>query len=127
MKRSGTTTVLTVLVAFIWIFFSGGGPGPADVEANEAAKVAFIYVGPIGDLGWSWEHDRGRKMLEAKFGDKVKTAYIESVPEGPDAASRGIRRSLRPPSGTWTRCWRLHEISRVSISSTAQVTKPPPT
>jgi basic membrane protein A len=86
MKRSGTTTVLTVLVAFIWIFFSGGGPGPADVEANEAAKVAFIYVGPIGDLGWSWEHDRGRKMLEAKFGDKVKTAYIESVPEGPDAA-----------------------------------------
>ena len=77
---------LAIFVLFSWIFFAGDMLGPAKVEAADAQKVAFIYVGPIGDLGWSWEHDRGRKMLESEFGSKVKTTYIESVPEGPDAA-----------------------------------------
>jgi len=86
MKRNGLIITLVVIVAFTWVFFSGGALGPAKAEAKETLKAAFIYVGPIGDLGWSWEHDTGRKMLEAEFGDKVKTAYIESVPEGPDAA-----------------------------------------
>jgi basic membrane protein A len=86
MKRSRIILTLVVFAAFTWVFYSGGGLQPAKAEAAEALKAAFIYVGPIGDLGWSWEHDRGRKMLETEFGDKVKTAYIESVPEGPDAA-----------------------------------------
>ncbi|MGD9181955.1 MAG: BMP family ABC transporter substrate-binding protein [Desulfobacterales bacterium] len=86
MKRNRIILVLVVFAVFTWVFFSGAGSGPATAEAAEALKAAFIYVGPIGDLGWSWEHDRGRKMLEAEFGDKIKTTYIESVPEGPDAA-----------------------------------------
>lgn len=86
MKRSRIILTLVVFAAFTWVFYSGGGLQPAKAEAAEALKAAFIYVGPIGDLGWSWEHDRGRKMLDTEFGDKVKTAYIESVPEGPDAA-----------------------------------------
>ena len=45
-------------------------------------KVAFVYVGPIGDGGWSYSHDQGRKALE-KMG--IKTAYVEAVPEGADA------------------------------------------
>jgi basic membrane protein A and related proteins len=52
---------------------------------KETLKVAFVYVAPIGDLGWTWAHDEGRLMLEEKLGDKVETAYIENVPEGPDA------------------------------------------
>ncbi|MDI7274572.1 MAG: BMP family ABC transporter substrate-binding protein [Anaerolineae bacterium] len=61
---------------------------PAEAQATPAPKfkVAFVYIGPPGDLGWTYEHDRGRKMLEEALGDKVETATIESVPEGPDAA-----------------------------------------
>lgn len=86
MKKSGIILALVVFVLFTWVFFIGWGLEPSKAEAAETQKAAFIYVGPIGDLGWSWEHERGRKMLEQKLGDKVKSAYIESVPEGPDAA-----------------------------------------
>jgi basic membrane protein A and related proteins len=48
-------------------------------------KVGFIYVGPIGDGGWTYQHDQGRLAVEAAFGDKVETIYQESVPEGADA------------------------------------------
>ena len=50
----------------------------------EALKVGFIYVGPVGDYGWSYAHDQGRKYLETTLTD-VKTTYVESVPEGADA------------------------------------------
>ena len=49
------------------------------------AKVGFIYVGPIGDHGWSYQHDVGRKAIEAALSDKVSTTFVENVPEGPDA------------------------------------------
>jgi basic membrane protein A and related proteins len=58
---------------------------PAPAPAAEPLKAAFIYVGPTGDAGWSFAHDEGRKEAVAKFGDKVKTTYVEKVPEGPDA------------------------------------------
>ncbi|MGD1923705.1 MAG: BMP family ABC transporter substrate-binding protein [Paracoccaceae bacterium] len=48
-------------------------------------KVGFVYVGPIGDHGWTYQHDQGRLAVEAHFGDKVETTYVESVAEGPDA------------------------------------------
>ncbi len=48
-------------------------------------KVGFVYVGPVGDGGWTYEHDQGRKAVEAAFGDAVETVYVENVPEGPDA------------------------------------------
>jgi simple sugar transport system substrate-binding protein len=51
----------------------------------EPLKAAWIYVGPVGDAGWSFAHDQGRKAVEAKFGDAVKTTFIEKVPEGADA------------------------------------------
>lgn len=56
---------------------------PAMAEGKK--KIGFIYVGPIGDFGWSYEHDQGRRAVEAAFGDQVETSYLESVPEGPDA------------------------------------------
>jgi len=57
-------------------------------------KACFIYVGPIGDFGWSYQHDQGRLDVEKELGDKVETAYLESVPEGADA-ERAIERFAR--------------------------------
>ena len=51
----------------------------------ETIKAGFVYVGPVGDFGWSYEHDQGRLAVEEAFGDKVETSYVESVPEGADA------------------------------------------
>ncbi len=62
--------------------------------AEAKTKACFIYVGPIGDFGWSYQHDQGRLAVEKEFGDKVETAYLESVPEGPDA-ERAIERFAR--------------------------------
>lgn len=60
----------------------------------EKVKACFIYVGPVGDFGWSYQHDQGRQYLEEQLGDKVETAYLESVPEGADA-ERAIERFAR--------------------------------
>ncbi|SFO56309.1 simple sugar transport system substrate-binding protein [Cohaesibacter marisflavi] len=54
-------------------------------QAADKTKVGFVYVGPVGDMGWSYQHDQGRQAIEKKFGDKVETTYVESVSEGPDA------------------------------------------
>ncbi len=53
--------------------------------ASAQTKAGFIYVGPVGDLGWSYEHDQARLAVEEHFGDAVETTYVESVPEGADA------------------------------------------
>ena len=70
-------------------------PAPASTTAAPAAaeplKVGFIYVGPVGDAGWTYAHDAGRKAVEAKFGDKVKTTFVENVPESAADAERVIR------------------------------------
>ncbi len=57
----------------------------ATTATAEPLKVGFVYVGPIGDHGWSYQHDQGRLALEAALGDQVETTYVESVPEGADA------------------------------------------
>jgi basic membrane protein A len=55
------------------------------VAAQAPLKMAWVYVGPIGDGGWTYAHDLGRKEVEKKLGGKVQTTYVESVPEGADA------------------------------------------
>jgi simple sugar transport system substrate-binding protein len=59
--------------------------GGAPAQAAEKLKAAWVYVGPVGDFGWSYQHDQGRKAVEAHFGDKVETTFVENVDEGPDA------------------------------------------
>ncbi|UWP95814.1 BMP family ABC transporter substrate-binding protein [Aliiroseovarius crassostreae] len=54
-------------------------------QAEDKTKVGFIFVGPVGDGGWTYEHNQGRLAVEEAFGDKVETIYQESVPEGADA------------------------------------------
>jgi basic membrane protein A and related proteins len=63
---------------------------PASAPASAAAKpeplkVAFAYVGPVGDAGWTFAHDNARKAVEAEFGDKIVTSFVENVPESADA------------------------------------------
>lgn len=53
--------------------------------AEDKTKVGFVFVGPVGDGGWTYEHNQGRLALEAEFGDKVETIFQESVPEGADS------------------------------------------
>lgn len=65
-------------------------PAPAPAAAAPAAKpeplkIAFAYVGPVGDGGWTFAHDNGRKAIEKEFGDKVVTSFVEKVPESADA------------------------------------------
>jgi basic membrane protein A len=63
-------------------------PAPAasaPAPKPEPLKIAFAYVGPVGDGGWSFAHDNGRKALEKEFGDKIKTSFVENVPESADA------------------------------------------
>ncbi|MEL7347137.1 MAG: BMP family ABC transporter substrate-binding protein [Pseudomonadota bacterium] len=57
---------------------------PATLAA-EPLKVGFVYVGPVGDHGWTYQHDQGRQAVEAAYGDRVETTFVESVSEGPDA------------------------------------------
>ncbi len=69
-------------------------PAPAPAPAPAAAapapkpeplKIAFAYVGPVGDGGWTFAHDNGRKAIEKEFGDKVVTSFVENVPGSADA------------------------------------------
>ena len=72
-----------LIVALSVMFFSVA-------HAGDKVKVGFIYVGPIGDHGWTYRHDIGRLDVEKHFGDKVETIYLENVKYGPDA-ERAIR------------------------------------
>ena len=58
---------------------------PAAPPKPAPLKVAFAYVGPVGDGGWTFAHDNARKALEAEFGDRIATSFVESVPEAADA------------------------------------------
>ena len=53
--------------------------------AQDTTTVGFVYVGPVGDGGWTYQHDQGRLAVEAAYGDKVETIFQENVPEGPDS------------------------------------------
>ena len=62
--------------------------------AAEKLKIGFIYLGPVGDLGWTYQHDLGRLAIVKEFGDKVETTYLENVSEGPDC-ERSIEQLAR--------------------------------
>ena len=63
-------------------------------SAEEKLKVGFIYLGPIGDLGWTYQHELARQALVKEFGDKIETTYLENVSEGPDS-ERSIEQLVR--------------------------------
>jgi basic membrane protein A and related proteins len=63
-------------------------------SAADKLKVGFIYLGPIGDLGWTYQHNLGREAIVKEFGDKIETTYLENVSEGPDS-ERSIEQLAR--------------------------------
>jgi len=63
-------------------------------SAADKLKVGFIYVGPIGDFGWSYQHEVARKQMMEALGGKVESDYLENVNEGPDA-ERAIEQLAR--------------------------------
>ena len=78
-KRSSLKIAALTAVAAAGFAFGVGA------NAAEPLKVAFAYSSPVGDAGWTAAHDRGRQAAVAKFGDKIVTQYVESVPESADA------------------------------------------
>jgi len=64
---------------------SAAAPPAAAPAAGKPLKIAFAYVGPVGDAGWTFAHDKARKAVAAEFGDKVTTSFVENVPEAADA------------------------------------------
>lgn len=71
LKAAGATAALPLI----------GTP----VFSAEPLKVAFVYLGPIGDHGWTYAHEQGRQAAIAKYGDAIKTTIVENVAEGPDS------------------------------------------
>src|SRR6195952_2100605 len=61
------------------------GASLVGASAADKLKVGFIYLGPLGDLGWTYQHDQARLAMIKEFGDKVETTYLENVNEGPDS------------------------------------------
>lgn len=86
MKRSLSITLALLIVISMILAACARAEEPQPPDEETPFRVAFVYIGPPGDLGWTYEHDRGRRMLEQEFGDRVETTYIENVAEGPDAA-----------------------------------------
>ena len=58
---------------------------PTHAQKPAPLKVGFVYVAPITEAGWVRQHEEGRKAVQAAFGDRVKTSFVENVAEGPDA------------------------------------------
>jgi simple sugar transport system substrate-binding protein len=80
MRREFLRTIAAAAMVAGAMTLAGG-----EAAAQQKMKVGFIYVGPVGDFGWSYQHDEGRKAVVAKYGDRVETTFVESVSEGPDA------------------------------------------
>src|SRR6202158_4214087 len=83
-------TLLAAASALLLAGSIGSGASAAD-----KLKVGFIYLGPVGDLGWTYQHELARQAMAKEFGDKVETTYPENVPEGP-APDRAVEQLFRP-------------------------------
>jgi simple sugar transport system substrate-binding protein len=70
------------------------GVGLSGASAADKLKVGFVYLGPVGDFGWTYQHEVGRQAIVKEFGDKIETTYLENVSEGPDS-ERSIEQLAR--------------------------------
>ncbi|MGM4904410.1 BMP family ABC transporter substrate-binding protein [Tardiphaga sp. 866_E4_N2_1] len=80
------------LAAAALLLATGLGLGAA--VAADKLKVGFVYIGPVGDFGWTYQHEVGRQTIVKEFGDKIETTYLENVSEGPDS-ERSIEQLAR--------------------------------
>jgi len=82
-----------ILIAATAVMFAAGA-SMFGASAAEKLKVGFIFLGPVGDFGWTYQHDQARQALVKEFGDKIETTFLENVSEGPDA-ERSIEQLVR--------------------------------
>ena len=82
-----------ILVAATAVILAAGA-SMFGASAADKLKVGFIYLGPVGDFGWTYQHELARQAVVKEFGDKVETTYLENVSEGPDA-ERSIEQLVR--------------------------------
>src|ERR1700692_14896 len=73
-----------ILIAATAVMLTAGA-SMFGASAAERLKVGFIYLGPVGDFGWTYQHDIARKTAVEHYGDKIKTTFVENVAEGPDS------------------------------------------
>jgi basic membrane protein A len=87
-----TAATAAAAVAFaVTSLLPGASP---DAKGADKLKVGFVYLGPVGDFGWTYQHEVGRQGLMKDMGDKIDTTYLENVPEGPDS-ERSIEQLVR--------------------------------
>src|SRR3979409_2771366 len=82
-----------ILIAATAVMLTAGA-SLFSASAAEKLKVGFIYLGPVGDFGWTYQHEVGRQAIVKEFGDKIETTYLENVSEGPDS-ERSIEQLAR--------------------------------
>ena len=80
--RLGSLVAIAALAAYVLVGLISSDDTDKGSGSGDALKVAFVYIGPVGDAGWTKKHDDGRKYLEATLDKKVEVTYLESVPEG---------------------------------------------
>ena len=86
MKTYRNWIILAIVVVFLgWLLLPVDEEPEVAQSAPQELKVGFVYVSPIGDAGWTFQHDQGRLQMEQALGDRVSTSYVESVSEGADA------------------------------------------
>jgi basic membrane protein A len=81
------------LIAAVGLLLASG-IGLTAASAADKLKIGFVYLGPVGDFGWTYQHDVGRQAIVKEFGDKIETTYLENVSEGPDS-ERSIEQLAR--------------------------------
>src|SRR3982074_3812784 len=82
-----------ILISATAVILSAGA-SLFSASAADKLKVGFIYLGPIGDLGWTYQNELARQAVVKEFGDKIETPFLENVPEGPDA-ERAVKQLVR--------------------------------
>src|ERR1700674_4255015 len=82
-----------ILIAATAVLLTAGA-SMFGASAADKLKVGFIYLGPVGDFGWTYQHEVGRKAVEKALGDKIETNFLENVSEGPDS-ERAIEQLAR--------------------------------
>src|SRR2546426_1501212 len=79
LARGRTAALLAAVSAIVFFALS------AIAQAAQPLKVAFVYVTPIGEAGWSYQHNLGRLAMERALGEQVRSTVVEGVAEGPDS------------------------------------------
>ena len=94
MKNSKAILAALLIFLSLSVAFANGGEESKDsAPAAEKVKAGFVYIGPAGDFGWTYAHEKGRQYVQEMFGDWLETITVESVPEGD--AVRFIDRLVR--------------------------------